>query len=215
MSKIRILIVEDHEVVRKGLAVLLEAEQDLEVVGEASDGEEAIAKAHALQPDVVLMDLKLTGLGGVEASRKIKTASPHAKVLVLTGLEDDEHFFQALRGGVNGYLLKAIAPSELVRAIRAVARGEVFFHPAAARKVLERFSGSEKQQHLLVQLTAREQEVLRLMATSATYRQIADKLGVTEETVRKHAKSILHKLNQPDRTQAVLAALRAGLIKLE
>ncbi len=215
MDKIRILIVEDHEVVRKGLAVLLEAAEDLEVVGEASTGEEAIAQAQALQPDVVLMDLKLAGLDGVEASQRIKVSSPQTKVLVLTGLEDDEHLFQALRRGVDGYLLKAIAPAELVRAIRAVARGEAFFHPVAARKMLERFSAGSREPQPSIQLTAREHQVLRLMATSATYRGIADKLCVTEETVRKHAKSILHKLDQPDRTQAVLTALRAGLIELE
>lgn len=218
MSEITILVVEDHEVVRKGLVVLLEAEEDLKVIGEASSGEEAIAQAVALRPDVVLMDLKLAGLGGIRASEEIKVRCPQTKVLVLTGLEDDAHLFAALRKGVNGYVLKAIAPAELVNAIRTVYRGEAFLHSVVARKVMSEFQrGSVQEGELtpMAELTPREQEILQLMATSDTYREIANKLHVTEETVRKHAKNILHKLGQPDRTQAVLAALRAGLIELE
>ena len=214
-ERIRILIVDDHAVVRKGLAMVLRLEPDFEVVGEAGDGHKAVELARRLRPDLVLLDLVMPGMSGEETARALRAAVPGVRVLVLTGAELDEGLLDMLASGVDGYVLKDIEPDELAQAIRAVARGEAYLHPVIARRVLDRLTTRQAQPPVPdMQLTPRELEVLRLMATPATYREIAEQLVVSEETVRSHAKRILSKLQQPNRAQAVLAAVRAGLIEL-
>ncbi len=214
-GRIRILIVDDHAVVRKGLAMVLRLEPDFEVVGEAGDGHKAVELARTLQPDLVLLDLMMPGMGGEETAKALRAAVPNLRILILTGAELDEGVLDVLALGVDGYVLKDIEPNELAQAIRSVVHGEAYLHPAVARRVLDRLAVRKAPAPTPgLDLTPRELEVLRLMATPATYREIAEQLVVSEETVRSHAKRILSKLQQPNRAQAVLAAVRAGLIEL-
>ncbi len=209
---IRLLIVDDHAVVRKGLAMVLRQESDFEVVGEAQNGREGLEAAERLQPDLALVDLVMPEMDGQEMALALRKSHPHIKVMMLTGTEVDERVFDLLAAGIEGYVLKNIEPAELVGAIRAVMRGEAYLHPDVMRMVARRL-----QPHAApsASLTPRELEVLEWMATPNTYRQIANQLGVSEETVRSHAKSILEKMKQPNRAQAVLAAVRLKLIKME
>ncbi|HHH40406.1 MAG TPA: response regulator transcription factor [Chloroflexi bacterium] len=214
-ERIRILIVDDHAIVRKGLAMVLRLEPDFEVVGEAENGRRAIELARALRPDLVLLDLKMPGMDGEEVAAALRANLPNVRLLVLTGMELDEGLVDTLAAGVDGYILKDVEPDELAQAIRAVARGEAYLHPAVARRLLDRLATRPMAPPPpAARLTPRELEVLRWMATPATYREIAEHLVVSEETVRSHAKRILSKLQQPNRAQAVLAAVRAGLIEL-
>jgi len=214
-ERIRILIADDHAVVRKGLVMVLRLEADFEIVGEAENGAEAVELAQHLQPDLVLLDLVMPQMDGQEAMQALRAAMPNIRVLVLSGIELDDRVLDLLAAGVDGYVMKDVEPNELTQAIRTVARGEAYLHPALARRVLERTAARRTLMPApLVRLTPREQEVLRWMATAATYREIAEELFVTEETIRSHAKRILSKLQQPNRAQAVLAAVRAGLINL-
>lgn len=213
--RIRILIADDHAVVRKGLVMVLRLEPDFEVVGEAGDGRKAVELARTLQPDLVLLDLVMPGMKGEATVRALREAGPDVRVLVLTGAKLDEELANMLAAGVDGYVLKDIEPDELEQAIRAVAQGEAYLQPAVARRVLDRLAARQQAPSApKTQLTPRELEVLQLMATPATYREIGEQLVISEETVRSHAKAILSKLQQPNRTQAVLAAVRAGLIEL-
>jgi DNA-binding NarL/FixJ family response regulator len=212
-DRIRILIADDHAVVRKGLAMVLRLEPDFEVVGEAGDGLQALALAAQLRPDVVMLDRTMPLMDGGETALALRAQFPGVKVLVLTGTEIDQGVFDLLAAGVDGYVLKDIEPQELKEAIRAVVRGEAYLHPAVARQVVNRTKELARTAPKSP-LTPRELEVLRWLCTPNTYRQIAQVLNVSEETVRSHAKSILNKLNQPNRAQAVLAAMRAGLIEL-
>lgn len=210
---IRILIVDDHAVVRKGLAMVLRLEPGLEVVGEAENGRAGLEAAKRLNPDVALVDLVMPEMDGQEMALVLRKSNPEIKIMMLTGTEVDGRVFDLLAAGVEGYVLKNIEPAELVRAIRSVVSGEAYLHPDVMRKVASRMG-----QYALpgaFSLTPRELEVLEWMATPNTYRQIAKKLGVSEETVRSHAKSILEKMKQPNRAQAVLAAVRMKLIKVE
>jgi NarL family two-component system response regulator LiaR len=214
-GRIRILIVDDHAVVRKGLAMVLRLEPDFEVVGEAGDGRKAVELARTLHPDLVLLDLMMPGMSGEETALALRAAVPDLRILILTGAELDEGVLDVLALGVDGYVLKDIDPDELAQAIRSVVRGEAYLHPSVARRVLDRLAVRKAPTPTPgIDLTPRELEVLRLMATPATYREIAEQLVVSEETVRSHAKRILSKLQQPNRAQAVLAAVRAGLIEL-
>ncbi|HEX6269448.1 MAG TPA: response regulator transcription factor [Anaerolineales bacterium] len=210
---IRILIVDDHAVVRKGLAMVLRLEPDLEIIGEAANGRIGLEAAKSLNPDVVLLDLVMPEMDGQEMALALRKADPQIKIMMLTGTEVDERVFDLVAAGIEGYVLKQIEPGELVRAIRAVMHGEAYLHPDVMKKVLSRMK-SQVGQAQTISLTPRELEVLEWMATPNTYKQIAMQLSVAEETVRSHAKNILEKLNQPNRAQAVLSAMRLGLIKL-
>lgn len=214
-QKIRILIVDDHAVVRKGLIMVLRMEADFEIVGEAENGEKAIVLAKELKPDLVLLDYVMPEMDGAATAPTLKSILPGVKVIVLTGIELDDRVLDMLAIGVDGYVIKDIEPDELAEAIRTVARGEAYLHPALARRVLSRMPAQQnKPAPPKVRLTPREQEILRWMATPATYREIAEELFVGEETIRSHAKHILSKLQQPNRTQAVLEAVRIGLMEL-
>ena len=208
---IRILIVDDHAVVRKGLAMVLRLESDLEVVGEAENGRVGLEAARSLNPDIVLVDLVMPEMDGQEMALALRKSNPLIKTMMLTGTEVDDRVLDLVAAGIEGYVLKNIEPAELIRAIHAVMHGEAYLHPDVMKKVLERM---KPQQPSAVLLTHRELEVLEWMATPNTYKQIAAHLGVSEETIRSHAKSILEKFHQPNRAQAVLAAMKMKLIKL-
>lgn len=208
---IRILIVDDHAVVRKGLAMVLRLEPDLEVIGEAENGLAGLAAAQRLNPDIALVDLVMPEMDGQKMALALRKTKPKIKVIMLTGTEVDDRVFDLVAAGIEGYVLKQIEPGELVRAIRAVVNGEAYLHPDVMKKIVSRI---QPQKSYAIALTHRELEILEWMASPNTYKQIAAQLSVSEETVRSHAKRILEKLNQPNRAQAVLAAMRIGLIKL-
>ncbi len=208
---IRILLVDDHAVVRKGLVMVLRQEPDFVIVGEAQNGREGLEAAARLQPDLVLLDLVMPEMDGHEMALTLRRAQPHIKIMMLTGTEVDDRVFDLLAAGVEGYVLKNIEPQELVGAIRSVMHGEAYLYPDVMRKVASRI---QPQSAPSVSLTPRELEVLEWMATPNTYRQIAAQLTISEETVRSHAKSILEKLKQPNRAQAVLTGVKLGLIRL-
>src|SRR5512141_537792 len=195
-SLIRVLLTDDHAIVRKGIRALLATERDIQVVGEAGDGAEAVAQAEALQPDVILMDLMMPQLDGIEATRQITAKLPGTRILVLTSFAADEKVFPAIKAGALGYLLKDSGPEELVGAIRQVHRGEPSVEPSIARKVLMELSHPPKQQPLTADpLTERELEVLRLIAQGCSNKQIAVSLSVSELTVRTHVSNVLSKLH--------------------
>jgi len=211
---ISVLIADDHPFVRHGLRTYLETLDDLEVVGEASDGAEAVELATRLLPDVVLMDLVMPELGGVEATRAIRAASPSTKVIVLTSFDDDEKVFPAIKAGAAGYLLKDVHPAELADAVRKASRGEALLAPSVAARLMQEVAG-EGGRPAGNDLTERELEVLRLIARGQANKVIARELGVSEKTVKTHVSNILAKLHLADRTQAALYAVREGLAELE
>ena len=224
MSNIRILLVDDQNLFREGLRTILSVQPDLEVVGEAANGQEAISQAIALQPQVILMDLRMPVLDGVAATRQLRTEVPNSRVIVLTTFDEDEYVFEGLRAGAVGYLLKDVASEKLVEAIRAAARGETFLQPSVAAKVVAEFNrlsnpilpavrpGPAKPSGLVEPLSERELDILRLVATGASNREVAAGLYITEGTVKNHLTSILGKLEVRDRTQAVLKARDLGLV---
>jgi DNA-binding NarL/FixJ family response regulator len=213
MDRIRILIADDHPRFREGMRLMLLREPDIELVGEASTGEEAIDKAAGLQPDVILMDLRMPGVNGVEATRRIIETSPHIRVLVLTMYEDDDTVFAALRAGARGYLLKGADKAEVLRAIRAVASGEAIFGPAVAQRLIQYFAMQRPapQPPVFPELTDREREILALIAQGWSNAEIAARLVVSLKTVRNHVSNIFSKLEVADRAAAILRARRAGL----
>jgi NarL family two-component system response regulator LiaR len=214
-SSIRIFIAEDHAIVRKGVRTLLSLEKDLEVVGEAANGREAVEQVALLHPDVILMDLVMPEMDGIQAIQQIKARQPEARVLVLTSFATDEKIFPAIKAGALGYLLKDSDPAQLAQAIRQVNAGEYSLHPLIARKVLQELNLSPKHPQKGQQLTEREIEVLRMVAQGKSNRQIADELVLSLGTVRAHLSNILGKLHLASRTQATLYALREGLASLE
>lgn len=214
MEPIRILICDDHTVVRDGLTAMLEREEDFEVVGRASNGLEAVERAPALRPQVVLMDLRMPELDGVQAMRQLSEQLPELKFIVLTTYDTDEYIFDALDAGAKGFLLKDTSREELFRAIRAVSRGESLIEPGVASKVLDRLAQLSRQEQPSTLLSGRESEVLQAMATGAANKQIALELSITESTVKTHVANIFHKLEASGRTEAVTKALQMGLIKL-
>jgi NarL family two-component system response regulator LiaR len=213
-EKIRVLIADDHAVVRQGLRTFLEVQDDVEVVGEAGDGEEAVSLVEALAPDVVVIDLVMPRVGGIEAIRRIHELRPSTKVIVLTSFADDEKVFAAVRAGAAGYLLKDVRPQELGEAIRTVSRGEALLHPAVAAKLMREFAHPDRPAGSQA-LTEREMDVLRLISRGRSNKEIALELSVAEKTVKTHVSSILQKLHLADRTQAALYAVREKLVELE
>ncbi|MGE5617678.1 MAG: response regulator [Sphingomonadaceae bacterium] len=211
---IRVLVVDDHAIVRKGICALLEAKPSIEVVGEASNGREAVALAGSLHPDVVLMDLVMPGMDGIEAIRQIAASEPRARILVLTSFAADDKLFPAIKAGAMGYLLKDSGPDELVRAIRHLYRGEASLDPTISRRVLLELARPADRPSALDALTEREIEVLGLVGQGLLNQEIAERLVITEATVRTHISNILGKLQLASRTQAALYALRVGLASL-
>ena len=215
-SPIRVLLTDDHAIVRKGVRALLATEPGINVVGEACSGVEAVAQAVVLRPDVILMDLVMPELDGIEATRQITTRMPGSHILVLTSFAADEKVFPAIKAGALGYLLKDSGPEELVQAIHKVHRGEPWLEPSIARKVLMELSHPPKQQPLTADpLTEREFDVLRLIAKGCSNKEIALKLLVSDLTVRTHVSNILGKLHLASRTQAALYSLQKGITSLE
>lgn len=224
-NRIRILIVDDHPLFRQGVRFALEAEPDIEVVGEAADGEQALELAKQLIPDVVLSDVNLPGPDGVEVARALKGALPHTAVILMTAYDDEEQLFNAVRVGAAAYFLKDLGPSELMDGIRRVSRGEylinesVLSKPMVASQVLKQFSdfasGDKDVEPLFIPLSNREIEVLEQIARGNSNKEIARTLKISDQTVKNHITSILRKLAVNDRTQAVVYALRHGWIKME
>jgi NarL family two-component system response regulator LiaR len=205
---IRVLIADDHAVVRQGLRTFLDLQEDIEVVGEAGDGAEALAAIERDAPDVVLMDLVMPGTDGIEALRQLRATAPDTRAIVLSSFIDDDKLFPAVRAGAAGYLLKDVQPQELVAAIRTVHGGGSLLHPVVAARLMEALAGSAP----LEQLTAREREVLVLIGRGLANKLIARELGIAEKTVKAHVSSVLAKLGLTDRTQAALFAVREGLV---
>lgn len=220
MERIKVLIVDDHRVVREGLVAILKSKENIMVVGEAQDGQEAVEKARALLPDVILMDVSMPRMNGVEATRLIKREFPHIGIAALTMYEEQQYIFDLVRAGATGYLLKDSDSSQIVAAIQAIYRGESLIHPSVASKILTEFSvmsqkKGKKASWVEHDLTEREITVLRLVADGKTNKEIAVSLDLSEKTVKNHVRNIFHKLQVYDRTQAAILAIRKGLIELE
>lgn len=214
-SPIRVLIVDDHAIVRKGIRALFRSLPEIDVIGEAENGWEAITEVERLQPDVVLMDLLMPEMDGIEATRRITAERPDVRILVLTSFAGEDKIFPAIKAGALGYHLKDSSPEELVQAIHQVYRGESSLHPVIARKVLQELSRPSERPPTPDPLTPREVEVLQLVAQGRSNQEIADLLVISETTVRTHVSNILNKLHLASRTQAALYALREGLASLE
>jgi DNA-binding NarL/FixJ family response regulator len=218
MGKIRILLADDHALVREGTRELLEQEEDLEVVAEAEDGQEAVRLANRLHPEVVLMDIAMPKLNGIEATKQIKATHPDTAVLMLTAYDDDQYIFALLEAGAAGYLLKTVGSGELVKAVRAVHAGESVLSPSIARKVVDHFArptSELREEPADGALTEREMEVLELAAKGMTNREIAQALSLSIRTVQAHLTNVFGKLGVGSRTEAVLYALREGWLTLE
>jgi len=216
-ERITLVLVDDHALVRQGVRAFIETQPDIAVVGEADSGQAAAARCAELAPDVVLMDLIMPGMDGVEATRQVKAMSPRTQVIILTSYHDDEHILPAMRAGALSYLLKDVGPDELAQAVRKAARGEVVLHPRIAAQVIQALSGGAGRSANAAPadppLTARELEVLRLIAEGHTNAEIAERLFVSEKTVKSHVSNILGKLHLADRTQAAIYAWREGVVR--
>ena len=216
---IRVLIVDDHALFRRGLEMVLEQEDDVEVAGEAGDGAEAIEKAQELMPDVVLMDVRMPRLSGIDATRTIRDVIPTVRILMLTVSDEEEDLYEAIKAGANGYLLKEISIEEVADAIRAVVQGQSLISPSMASKLLNEFNtlvrrAEEKQQFPAPRLTDRELEVLKLVAQGMSNREIAEHLYISENTVKNHVRNILEKLHLHSRMEAVVYAVREKLLDI-
>ena len=213
-DQIRVLIADDHTIVRSGVRLLLEAEPDIDVIGEAVDGHEALALTEALRPDVVLMDIAMPGMDGLEATRQIKARWPDIYVLVLTMHRTDEYFFEMLRAGASSYVLKSAETGELVHAVRVAARGEVYLYPTMARKLVQdyfiRVDGSAA---ITESLSPREQEILQLLAEGYSSKEIAEKLVVSNSTVHTHRSNLMNKLGLSSRRELIQYARKRGLLR--
>ncbi|HSR86883.1 MAG TPA: response regulator transcription factor [Streptosporangiaceae bacterium] len=217
-ARIRIVVADDHQVVRAGFAALLDTQPDFMVVGTACDGAEAVTLGRELHPDVLLMDVRMPGTDGIEATRQLDAGRPGTpRVLILTTFDLDDYVFEALRAGASGFLLKDVTAERLFDAVRVVAAGEALLAPAVTRRLIREFARIRPRapaaaRPALATLTPRETEVLRLVAEGLSNQQIADRLVVTEETIKTHVSRVLHKLGLRDRTQAVIAAYESGLV---
>lgn len=217
IHKIRLLLVDDHAIVRSGLRMLLQAEEDMEIIGESATGEESVRAVLDLQPDVVIMDVAMPDMTGIEATRRIKAASPDIIVLALTMYEDEAYFFQMLAAGASGYVPKRAAADDLVSAIRVVSQGNVFLYPSVARLLVSDFLQRKDSEASTAKpvLTPREQEVLTLIADGYTNREIAEALVISVKTVDRHRENIMNKLNLHNRVVLVKYAIEKGLITME
>jgi len=212
-DKISLLITDDHALVRQGIRAFLELQPDLTVLGEADSGEAAVRMAAELVPDVMLMDLVMPGIGGVEATRQVKQVSPHSQIIVLTSYHEDEYIFPALRAGALSYVLKDVGPEELADTVRMAARGESVLHPRVASRVVQELRGTKRDTpNIFTDLSDRELEVLRLIADGLSNAGIANKLVISEKTVKGHVSNILSKLHMMDRTQAAVFAWQQGFV---
>ncbi len=213
-EQISVMIVDDHEVVRKGIRAYLESTSQFKVVGEASSGQEAIQRVVDLVPDVILMDLMMPGMDGIQATRQIKKLSPRSQIVVLTSFHEDSHIFPALRAGANSYILKDVKMEDLAEALQRAARREVTFHPLVAERLLRSVRHEDSAEEMLyAELTERELEVLKLIANAQTNSQIAEQLVISEYTVKGHVSNILSKLHLMDRTQAAVYAWQKGIVQ--
>ncbi len=217
MSQCKVLIADDHVIVREGLIALLNLADDIKVVGEAEDGREAIDMAKQLRPDVVLMDIRMAELDGVQATREIRARFPEVRVIALTNYDDDEYVFDCLRYGASGYLMKDVSPEDLVKAIRSAVQDESLLDPSVLSKVLTQFrqlteDGSNDADD---KLSPREKEVLEALTTGLSNKEIAQKLYISEKTVKAHFSSIYRKLNVSTRSQAIIGAIKSGLVDLD
>jgi DNA-binding NarL/FixJ family response regulator len=213
LDPLRVLIADDHPIFRGGMLTLLNSAPGIQALGEASDGEEAIRMAADLQPDVILMDVKMPGIDGIEATRRILHTSPHISILIVTMFEDEETIFAALRAGARGYVLKGATPTEMVRAIQAAGSGEAIFSPAIAQRIIDFFATPRPTitPQAFPELTDREREVLTLITHGHKNPEIAQLLSISLKTVRNHISNIFSKLQVADRAQAILRAREAGL----
>ncbi|MBM7586351.1 DNA-binding NarL/FixJ family response regulator [Bacillus pakistanensis] len=209
---IRILIADDHHVVRRGLVFFLKTQKDIEIVGEAKNGEEAVKLAQELNPDLILMDLVMPVMDGIKATKLIKNKHPEIEIMMLTSFSDQDHVIPAIEAGAAGYQLKDIEPDELVRSIRKLLDGENSLHPKATTHLLSRISRSHQPPHLVHELTKREREVLVELSKGKSNKEIASSLYITEKTVKTHISNIFAKLEVSDRTQAALYAVKHGLV---
>ena len=217
---VRVLVVDDHALFRRGLTLVLEAEDGIEVVGEGEDGEEGIQKAEELAPDVVLMDVRMPKIGGIEATRRIAEAQPATKIVMLTVSDEEEDLYEAIKAGATGYLLKEISIEEVADAVRAVVQGQTLISPSMASKLIQEFTNlakrSEQRQDVPApRLTDRELEVLKLVAQGMSNRDIANVLFISENTVKNHVRNILEKLHLHSRMEAVMYAVREKLLEIE
>ncbi len=218
MSRIKILLAEDHTIVRQGLRSLLEQNSCMEVIGEAEDGKEAVQKAENLKPDIVLMDVSMPLLNGIEATRRIKKHWPEIKVLILTMHTTEEYIFQILRAGASGYIVKKAAHQELITAIQAVHKGDKFLSPSISKKVIEEYilkAGETIEQDSFERLTARERETLQLISEGKSNREIAELLFLSVKTVETHKANVMEKLELRTKADLIKYALRKGIISLE
>jgi len=211
---ITVLVVDDHKVVRQGVRAFMDTQPDLTVVGEAEAGEEAVSLAAEHAPDVVIVDLVMPGMDGIEVTRRVKQASPRTQVIVLTSYHQDEHIFPAIRAGALSYLLKDVGPAELADAVRKAAAGEAVLHPRVAARVVQELHGARHDlPNPFTELSERELEVLRLIADGMNNADIAEALVISEKTVKSHVSNILNKLHLADRTQAAVYAWREGVVR--
>ena len=215
MTSIRILLTEDHSLVRAGIRTLMEAQPDMEVVGEASNGEEAMEKARELRPDVVVMDLVMPGIGGMAATRRMKEEFPEVQILILTILEDDRYFFEAIRSGDSGFILKGVLPADFLSAVRTVAVGQVYLYPSLRAKLVNEYLGQAKVEQGKMAadgLTDREQQILALISEGRTGKEMARTLGISPHTVEHHRQNLMAKLDLHNRAELIQYAIRKGLL---
>ena len=213
-TAIRVLIADDHPIVRQGIVTVVSRERDIEVVGEASNGREAVEMTASLQPDIVLMDLEMPEMKGHEAIARIGVNTPNCSVIILTTFDTDQHIFEGLEAGARGYLLKDSPPAEVISAIRTVYRGESMIEPRVAGRLLDQFSRTRGEEKVPDTLSTRETQVVRLMASGATNKEIAAQLNIGESTVKTHVIHLFNKLGVKDRTGAVMAAARRGIVEV-
>jgi len=215
MDKIKILLVDDHAIMRDGIKALLSIHDDIEIVGEASEGKEAIEMAQGLMPDVVVMDIGMPGMDGLEATRRLTKRNPRIKVIILTQHDNKEYIFSTIKAGAAGYVPKKALGSELVSAIRAVCRGDSFLYPSAARVLIEDYRQQAEKGSPYDSLTGREREILKLIAEGHTSREIADALFISLKTVHGHRTKIMEKLDLHNRTELIKYAMRKGLVSID